>query len=112
MKQAILIRQDLHLPKGKLAVQVAHASLEAALKSKKEMLNEWRDNGSKKVVLKVKDEKELKDFQKKAQQAKLTAALITDAGLTAIPAGTLTALAIGPDEDNRIDKLTGKLKLF
>ena len=32
-KQVILVRKDLDLPKGKLAAQAAHASVEATLKS-------------------------------------------------------------------------------
>ena len=112
MKQAILIRQDLRLQKGKLAVQAAHASVDAVLKSNKDRIQAWRNEGAKKVVLKVKDEKELKEFQKKAQNAKITTALISDAGLTAIPPGTITALGIGPDEDEKIDKLVGHLKLL
>lgn len=112
MKQAILVRQDLKLPKGKLAAQVAHAAVEAALKSDADTLNEWRGEGAKKVVLKVNDEKELKDLQKKAQQSGLKAALITDAGLTVVAPGTVTVLGIGPDEDKKIDRLVGHLKLL
>ena len=52
MKQVILVRQDLKMPKGKLIVQCTHASLEAALKSNK--LKEWQSKGTKKVILKVK----------------------------------------------------------
>ena len=33
MKMVILVRSDLHMPKGKLSTQVAHASVEAVLKS-------------------------------------------------------------------------------
>ena len=58
-KQVILVRQDLKLPKGKLAAQAAHASLEAAFNSDKEIVKEWRDEGAEKVVLKVKDLDEL-----------------------------------------------------
>ena len=58
-KQVILIRQDLKLPKGKLAAQCAHASVEAVLKSDSELVKAWRNEGMAKIVLKVKDEKEL-----------------------------------------------------
>ncbi|MEK6863038.1 MAG: peptidyl-tRNA hydrolase, partial [Nanoarchaeota archaeon] len=62
MKQVILVRKDLKLSKGKLSAQCAHASVEAVLRSDKEKVNEWRIF-SKKVILKVKDEKELLEFK-------------------------------------------------
>ena len=111
MKQVILVRKDLKLSLGKLSVQVSHASVEAVLKSNKDKVQEWR-NFSKKVVLKVKDEKELLKFKKLADKEKLVNVLIKDAGRTEIPPGTITCLAIGPDEDNKIDKITGKLKIL
>ena len=52
-KQVILVRQDLKMPKGKLAAQVAHASVEATLKSGKDKIHTWRYGGMKKVVLKL-----------------------------------------------------------
>ncbi|MFH0978378.1 MAG: peptidyl-tRNA hydrolase Pth2 [Candidatus Woesearchaeota archaeon] len=112
MKQVILLRADLRLGVGKASAQVAHASLDAALKSSKDKLSEWRKEGMKKVVLKVKDDKELIQFQNLAKDKKLVASLITDAGLTEIPPGTITCLAIGPDEEGLIDSITGKLKMY
>ncbi len=110
-KQVILVRQDLKLGKGKLAAQVAHASLEAALCSEKGLVSEWRSEGAKKVVLKVRDEAELLRFKELAGKAKLKAVLITDAGRTAVEPGTKTCLGIGPDSEERIDKVTGLLKM-
>lgn len=112
MKQAILVRKDLNLPKGKLAAQVAHAAVDAVLKTDKETIAEWRAEGAKKVVLKVKDEKELRDYQKKADRAGLRTVLITDGGLTVVPPGTVTVVGIGPDEDQKIGKVVGNLKLL
>jgi PTH2 family peptidyl-tRNA hydrolase len=112
MKQVILVRQDLKLPKGKLAVQVAHASVECVLKSKKDLVDEWHSIGMKKSVLKVANLKELKEYQAKARAEKLVTALITDAGLTIVEPGTITCLGIGPDDEDKIDKVTGALKLI
>ena len=112
MKQAILVRQDLKLPKGKLATQVGHASVEGVLRSKKDIVDEWKQEGMKKVVLKVKDETELLKYQQIAKKEGLVSSLIRDAGRTTIPAGTITCLAIGPDTDEKIDKVSGKLKLM
>jgi PTH2 family peptidyl-tRNA hydrolase len=110
-KQVILVRNDLKLPKGKLAVQVAHASVEAVLKSRKETVSKWHNSGAKKVALKIADKKELFAFKQMAEEAGLTTAVITDAGKTVIAPGTVTCMAIGPDEEEIIDKISGKLKL-
>ena len=112
MKQAILVRNDLKLPKGKLAVQVAHASIESVLKSKKEITSEWHNEGMPKIVLKVKDLEELKQYQKLANNNKIITALITDAGRTFFKEPTITCMAIGPDENSKIDKIIKNLKLL
>ncbi len=111
-KQVILIRKDLKLSSGKVASQVSHASVDAVLKTHKDDLNKWKDQGMKKSVLKVKDLDELLSYKKKADDAGLVNALITDAGHTEIPAGTTTCLAIGPDKEEKIDRITGSLKLY
>ena len=110
LKQVILIRQDLKLPKGKMAAQASHASVEAALKS--DSLAAWRTAGQKKVVLKVQDEKELIKFFQLAKDEGLPTSLITDAGKTVIAPGTKTAVAIGPANEEDIDKLTGDLPMM
>ena len=113
MKQVILVRMDLEMDKGKLAAQVAHASVDATLKTSKDKVEEWRSEGMPKIVLKVANEKELFVFQQEAKKAKLVAALITDAGKTKFKGvATTTCLGIGPDEDEKVDKVTSSLKLL
>jgi PTH2 family peptidyl-tRNA hydrolase len=111
-KQAILVRADLKLPKGKMAGQVAHAAVEAVWESEDKIVKAWRDQGQKKVVLKVADEKELFKYRREAQQVGLVHAVISDAGHTVVEPGTITCMAIGPDEDEKIDFIVGKLKLM
>ncbi len=111
-KQIILVRQDLKLPKGKLAAQAAHASVEAVLKSDKKVVEAWRSQGMAKIVLKVKDEKELLSYFQQAKEAGLIAALITDAGRTVIAPGTKTCVGIGPARESEVDAITGKLGLL
>ena len=111
MKQVILVRQDLKLPKGKMSVQVAHASSSALIKSHKDDLKKWQSSGMKKVVLKVEDEKELFKYKQQAEDLGLVTALIEDAGKTVVAPGTVTCLGIGPDKEEKIDKVTGKLKM-
>jgi len=111
-KQVILVRQDLKLPKGKLAAQSSHASVEAVLKSSDQKVSTWRKEGMPKIVLKVKDEKELLSYLQKAKDDGLTTALITDAGRTVVAPGTKTCGAVGPDEEEEVDRVTGKLPLL
>jgi len=115
MKQVIVVREDLKIGKGKLSAHVAHASLEGYKRAKtydEDGVREWEAGGQKKVVVKAKDEKELLDLYENAKHANIPCALIKDAGLTQIPPGTTTALALGPAVDSEVDKLTGHLKLL
>ena len=111
LKQVIVVRQDLKLPKGKLSVQVAHASTSAMLKSHKDDLARWQSEGMKKVALKVKGLDELLKLKTIAEDAHLVTALIEDAGKTVVEPGTITCLGIGPDKEEKIDKVTGQLKM-
>ncbi len=111
-KQVILVREDLKLPKGKLSSQVAHASVDATLKSDKKIVELWKKEGGKKVILKVKDEKELLKYKQIADDLGLKTALVTDAGRTVLVSGTITCLGIGPDLEEKIDKVSGKLKMI
>ncbi len=112
IKQVIVVRKDLKLPKGKLAVQVAHASVECVIKSDKDTIHTWYNNGMKKVVVYVNDLKELLRLKTFADQAGLTNALIRDAGRTVVAPGTITCLGIGPDYSKKIDELTKDLPIL
>jgi len=111
-KQVILVRQDLQLPKGKMSAQVAHAAVECILKSDKDKVKEWRNEGMPKIVLKVKDLKELQKYNQIAKDLGLITALITDAGRTTVSPGTVTCLGIGPDSEEKIDRIVKDLKLM
>ena len=111
-KLVILFREDLKLPKGKMSAQAGHAAVDSVLKSDKKIVDEWRKTGAGKIVLKVKDEKELFKFKQMAEDFGLKTALIQDAGHTVVEPGTITCLGIGPDLAEKIDKITGKLKMM
>jgi len=111
-KQAILIRADLQLPKGKAVAQGAHASVEAALRAKKADLDGWRHEGMAKIVLKVADEKELYKYVQSAKDEGLATSIITDAGHTVVEPGTVTCGAIGPADEDAVDSICENLKLL
>jgi PTH2 family peptidyl-tRNA hydrolase len=115
MKQVIVARTDLKMGKGKLAAQVAHASLSAAEKamdSREAWFEEWKSQGQAKIVVKAQSEEELRSLFREARSARLPVALIEDRGLTQLEPGTVTCLGIGPGPEELIDAVTGKLKLL
>lgn len=114
-KQAIILRTDLKMSTGKKVAQGCHAAVtavEVAQKYHPMMLQNWKTEGQKKVVLKVASEQELLQLYEKAKQFQLPCSLIQDAGLTQIAPGSKTAVAIGPYSSAEIDKLTANLKLL
>lgn len=113
-KLVVVVRDDLRMSGGKLAVQVAHAAVTCAVEAKKvkpRWFAEWYAEGQRKVVLKARDLEELRALEAKAVKAGLPRALITDAGLTELAPNTTTCLGIGPAPDEWIDPITGNLPL-
>ena len=120
-KQIIAVRNDLNMRRGKMIAQGAHASImflvhrlcDGEVGAKDHAIQEWLTQGMTKICVRVDSEAELLDIAQKAQDAGLTVHVITDAGHTefgGVP--TKTCLAIGPDEEEKIDAVTGNLKLL
>ena len=114
IKQVIVVRTDLDMGKGKIAAQVGHACVlgaEHVRKSNLECFSEWW-KGQEKVVLKVANLKELEQIKKNAIEYDMPWSEVTDAGHTQIAPGTITCISIGPAPEEKIDKITGDLKLL
>lgn len=111
MKQVIVVDEALRLPRGKLAAQVAHASVAALLEAPPESLRRWLEEGMPKVVLRVEGEAALLALEARAAAAGLPTALIRDAGRTVVAAGTPTCLGIGPADEEAVNAVTGTLRL-
>lgn len=130
IKQVIVVRKDLGMRKGKIAAQVAHASLgiffdrmgvldryydgsvRFALYLERDMAV-WAEESFTKVVLGCDSYDELRDIFQKASVAGLPVKLITDAGRTEFHGNpTDTCVAIGPADEKDIDSITGHLKLI
>lgn len=125
------MRKDLGMRKGKMIAQGAHASMAAILNTARrtyddkdqedqliidlndQRLMHWLLGNFKKVCVYVNSEKELLDLYQKAKDLGIISALITDSGLTefnGVP--TKTCIAVGPDFEEKVDKVTGGLPLL
>lgn len=127
-KQVIVVRSDLNMPKGKAGAQIAHASMafltrrldptccyhpSASTVMLSEVEQHWLDNSFVKVVVKVSSEAELIDIANQATKANIECHAVTDDGRTMFDnVPTLTCIALGPDIAERIDPITGHLRLL
>ena len=124
-KQVIILRKDLNMRKGKLVAQGAHASMGAILGQMTQdgeklvmdltddRLKPWITGRFKKICVYVNSEEELLALHTKAKEAGMICSLIQDAGLTEFGGvKTYTAVAVGPDREDRVDAITGGLPLF
>ncbi|MBI4162318.1 MAG: peptidyl-tRNA hydrolase [Candidatus Aenigmarchaeota archaeon] len=110
-KQAIIINSSIRMSKGKAAAQAAHAAVSAFFQSNLHIAKEWKRQGQKKIIVKSSLDG-IKDAEEKCRKLKLPHALIADAGMTELEPGTITALGIGPDEEEKINRVTGSMKLL
>lgn len=124
-KQVIVIRKDLKMRRGKECAQSGHAALAFLTRrlhsygdgEYKVQLNQaeqaWIDSSFAKICLQVNSEQELLDIEAKALAAGIECHMVIDAGRTefnGVP--TRTCLALGPDFVDKIDAITGGLKLY
>ena len=117
--------------KGKMVAQGAHASMKVLLDLATEQyaddndgvydylcipltfdIEHWLKDKFTKIVVGVNSEDELLEIYRRALDSGLLCSLIQDAGLTEFKEPTYTAVAVGPDEAEKIDKITGHLKLL
>jgi peptidyl-tRNA hydrolase, PTH2 family len=130
-KQVVVWRHDLQCRLGKKMAQAGHAVM-AFLSNKiratihptphAQLLDakpffasiylsqaevDYLSGNFRKVVLRVDGENDLMVIYNRAKELGLTVELIEDSGLTEFDGPTKTCLAIGPDEDEKIDQVTG-----
>lgn len=126
LKQVIVVRTDLNMRKGKLAAQVAHAAMafltrDAILTGNKVVVHDglrrtdrdWLIGSYKKIVVGIGSEQELLDLIDQVKGLGIRAEECIDSGLTEFHGQpTLTCAAFGPDYPDKLDPLTGQLKLL
>ena len=124
IKQVIVMRHDLKMRRGKQIAQGAHASMSFICRRLQEAgsvslvdftdaQRAWLTGAFAKVCCRVDSEEELMEMHDKAVEAGVEVHLITDSGKTEFHGEpTNTCLAIGPDDADRIDEITGDLQLL
>ena len=111
-KQVILIRKDIKMGVGKIAAQASHASIYSVMMSDEKIVDEWLNEGMRKIVLKVDSQEELINLEKILEENNIKSLIVMDAGNTQIPAHTITAMGIEILESDKIDKFISKYKLL
>ncbi len=114
-KQALIIRLDLKIGRGKIAVQCSHAAVSAAEEARirfPQWWKGWLEDGQRKIALKVPDLDALLNLENVARRNRLPVYLVRDRGLTQVPPNTVTCVGIGPAPSNLVDNLTGDLALL
>ena len=113
-KMCVLVRDDLKMSKGKVLAQVSHTIVDATVKAytQSQLFFKWRADGEKIVILKVPDEKTLMCIMNIAERKGVNCGYTVDAGLTEVLPGTKTVGFVGPNFEDKVDKLTGQLKLY
>jgi PTH2 family peptidyl-tRNA hydrolase len=115
LKQVIIVRKDLKMSKGKVAVQASHAAVAAAVKAMKKdplTFNKWWNGGQMKIVLAVESESHLDEIEARMRRIGVVVTKINDAGRTQLPPNTATALGIGPHAMMSVEQITSSLKLY
>ena len=106
VKLVLIVNNELKMGKGKIAAQVGHASVKAALLASEKYPAEMQS------WLKAQGALELEEIIQNAKASNLPTCIIRDAGKTQIPANSLTVGGIGPAPSEKIDELTKHLKLM
>lgn len=110
-KQMIFIVIDLKMGKGKMVAQGAHASISSFLKNDEQKNNQWVSEGMKKIVLKITTD-EVKEIISECKANRFNYSIIHDAGKTQVIEGSLTAISVGPEKEEKLEKSFGKYKLL
>lgn len=112
LKQVIIVNKSLGMSQGKIAAQVAHGSVMSFLKANLQDQKEWLNNGYSKIVLQVESVSDLVNLKELADKKGFPTAMIIDEGMTEVNKDSITVLGIGPADSERIDEITGDLRLL
>lgn len=112
-KVVVIINKDLEMSKGKILSQFGHAidALHEKLLENQNLAKIWRNSGSAKIAVKGTTEDMVRIYNE-AKKEGIVYVKIFDAGRTQVNPGSFTVMAIGPASKQKIDNITGSLKLY
>jgi peptidyl-tRNA hydrolase, PTH2 family len=114
-KVVLVLRGELRLTAGKIAVQAAHAAVmltRAAESRNPAALDQWLREGQKKIALVVPTLGDLETLDREARAKGIPTVWVEDAGFTEVAPGTRTCLGLGPARASVVDAITGALDLL
>ena len=122
------MRTDLEMKPGKLASQVAHASMAFLSNKIRQAMTDdsksihlefseaetiWLRGKFTKIILAASSEEELRSLHRQFEEKSIPAVLIVDDGTTVFDSKpTATCLGVGPAYADEIDIFAGHLKLY
>lgn len=127
LKQVILVRKDLHMKRSEIAALVARASSEFLFENDEAersdeisvkltpQESEWMQTGSTRIVLGVTSGESMQSYLFKAEMAGIGCyPIMGSLAKEEDPVGTSTVVcaSLGPDDADKLDTITGKLKLL
>ena len=109
---AIIIRKDLDMRCGKIAVQVGHGVVIGMLNTSSVTISRWYNEGMRKIVLKTHDKIGLETIEDQCRVEKIACNRIYDAGHTQVEPNTWTGIVIGIDTVERVNHIISGLSLL
>lgn len=111
--QYIVVRKDLNMSKGKMAAQVAHASIatvypylwDAEVKT-------WLDRAFTKIILEVKNLAALEKLERMCIERHMVFKTIVDNGRTEVEPNTPTCLGFKPYKKSQLGDFLKKYQLY
>ena len=123
VKQAIIVRKDLKMPKGRMASVVSQASMKFLIENNEaergdeirvklsQQEAEWINSSFSRSVLSVGSQEALKDIAFKCEMSGIDVYYVfDDKELNEGEIRELLSISLGPDEEDLIEQVVGSLK--
>src|SRR5437879_12883074 len=98
-KQVLVVRSDLKMGKGKIAVQCSHAAVSASEEARKSSLDWWgiwMHEGQSKVAVKVSGLSQILDYERRSRENGLPFYVVSEMVRTQARPGTVTCFGNAP----------------